>query len=71
MGCSHTQTPEELSEGKLLLGTLCVGVMQQRNFSSDCIAEAKDVHLPAHFTLTDDKIWTESHGKIVTDVLLR
>lgn len=46
----------DLSEGKLVLGILCVGVVQRRNFSSDAAAQAKDVRLPAHFTLSDDKI---------------
>lgn len=41
MMCSHTLTPEELSEGKLLLGILCVGVVQHRNFSSDATAAAE------------------------------
>lgn len=70
MMCSHTLTPEELREGKLLLGILCLGVVQHRNVSSDASAEAKDVRLPAHFTLSDGKIRTESDGKIVTDALL-
>lgn len=56
-------------EGKVLLGTLCFGVLQHRNASSDAATEAKDVCLQAHFTLSDGKIQTESDGKIVTDAL--
>lgn len=58
-------------EGKVLLGTLCFGVLQHKNASSDAATEAKDVCLQAHFTLSDGKIRTESDGKIVTDALLR
>lgn len=45
MMCSHTLTPEELSEGKMLLGIQGTGVRQHSNISSDAAAEAKDVRL--------------------------